>query len=41
MFLKETEDEIPMAELKVDVVKTVDYHDNLILPVESLYNEDN
>ncbi len=38
MLLKEIEEEIPMDELEADIVKTVDYHDNVILPLENLCN---
>ncbi len=36
---KETEEEIPMDELEADIVKTTDYHDSIILLMESLCNE--
>ncbi len=35
MLLKETEEEIQMDELEVDIVKTVDFHDNVISPLKS------
>ncbi len=35
MLLKESEEEILMNELEADIVKTVDYHDHVNLPLES------
>ncbi len=40
VFFKKTEEEVPMDELEVDIVKMIDYHYNVILPLESPCDED-
>ncbi len=40
MLLKEIQDEMLMDKLGADIVKTVNYRDNVILPLESPWNED-
>ncbi len=40
MLLKEIEEETPVDELEADIVKTVDYSDNVKLPLESPFKED-
>ncbi len=40
MLLKAIEEETPVDELEADIVKTVDYSDNIKLPLESPFKED-
>ncbi len=35
MLLQETEEETQMDELEADIVKTVDYYENVIEPLEA------